>query len=87
MPGPEPSAVWIEESQSGRLSVAYDVFLITNRTARKRRALAMLRNVERGGWLCRWCSEPVPLDRRTDARFCGESCRKKAARARRRWRQ
>jgi hypothetical protein len=83
MPGPEPNAVWIEEGWDGRLTATYEVFLITNRSARKKRALAMLRNVARGGWLCPWCSEPVPHFRRTDARFCGESCRKKAARWRR----
>ena len=83
MPGPDPQAVWIEEDAYGRLLVSYEVFLVTNRTARKRRAIRLLRNVSRGGWLCPWCNEPVPHFRRTDARFCGESCRKKAARWRR----
>ncbi|HVG48194.1 MAG TPA: hypothetical protein VM899_08695 [Rubellimicrobium sp.] len=83
MPAPDPNAVWIEEGWDGRLTATYEVFLITNRAARKARAVAMLRNVQRGGWLCCWCSEPVPHFRRTDARFCGESCRKKAARSRR----
>ena len=80
MPGPDPTAVWIEEGWNGRLTATYEVFLATNLSARKRRALAILRNVQCGGWLYRWCNEPVPHFRRTDARFCGESCRKKAPR-------
>lgn len=48
MPGPDPQAVWIEEGWDGRLSVSWEVFLVTNRRERKRRALAMLRNVARG---------------------------------------
>lgn len=76
MPGPDPQALWLEEDAQGRLSVMSEVFLIGNRAARIRRARSVLRNVSRGGWLCPWCREPVPLFRRADARFCGESCRK-----------
>ncbi len=83
MPGPDPQALWLEEDAYGRPVVSYEVFLIGNRTARKRRAVRVLRNILRDDWLCPWCRGPVPIFRRADARFCGESCRKKAARQRR----
>ena len=30
---------------------------------------------------CRWCGEPTPSNRRRDARFCSDRCRRAAARA------
>lgn len=34
MPGPDPTAVWIEEGWNGRLTATYEVFLATNLSAR-----------------------------------------------------
>ncbi len=82
MPGPDPNGVWLKESENGTRRIVWDSWSHTNVTARRRRALAVLRNVARGGWLCRWCRSAVPLFRRSDALYCGESCRKKAARQR-----
>lgn len=83
MPGPDPQAIWLDEDGEGRVIVPAEVFLIGNRAARLRRARAVLRNILRNDWSCAWCCEPVPLFRRADARFCGEGCRKRAARERR----
>lgn len=83
MPGPDPSAISMHEEPDGRLVVTSEMAFFGNRSARIARAIAILRNLQRGGWCCSWCRGPVPLFRRADARFCGESCRKKAARSRR----
>jgi hypothetical protein len=85
VPGPDPQAVWIEEDADGRPLVTQEVALIAGRTARKRRSLRLPRNVMRRRWPRRRCREPVPHFRRTDARFCGGSCRKTAAGSLRQW--
>ena len=86
MPGPDPTAIWLAEDAHGRPIVRSEVGgYTTNRAARLRRARSILFNILQDDWLCHWCREPVPLFRRADARFCGESCRKKAKRSRRRW--
>ena len=86
MAEPDPDGVTLGEGWPDRVTVLVQTFMSGNRKARMRRAKSILRNLHRGGWLCRWCYDPVPLHRRADARFCCEGCRKRAARQRRRWR-
>ena len=43
MPGPDPNGVCIKEGWDGRLTATCEVLLITNCSARKKRAKALLR--------------------------------------------
>lgn len=87
MPGPDPDALWIEEDAE-RPTVSYQAYLWTgNNGNRLKRAEAMVRRLALGTWVCRECGEALPDWRRVDARYCGESCRKRAARYRRRERE
>lgn len=83
MPGPDPNAITLGEDWPDRMTVLVETFMSGNRKARMARAKRILGNLYRGGWLCWWCRDPVPLWRRADARFCCEGCRKRAARERR----
>ena len=87
MPGPEPGAVWVED-EGGRFHAYGNPFLWTGRLSpnRHRRMVRMLHLV-RQGWRCRWCREDIPHDRRTDAEFCRERCRKAEARHLRKFRR
>lgn len=51
---------------------------------RARRAAAIQRALRIGGRLCEACAQPIPLQRRRDARHCGKGCRERARRLRRR---
>ncbi len=83
MTGPEPDTLWIEK-YDGRLLATYQPYFWTGNVGnRKARAIAILRRMVRGDWRCHWCLDDLPTWRRADARFCCESCRKKAARLRR----
>ncbi len=86
MPAPDPHGISLGEAAPGRISVLAESWLCGNRKARMKRAVAILRNLQRGGWRCLWCGDPVPLYKRADARFCCEGCRKRAAQRRREWR-
>lgn len=79
MPAPDPDGITLGDSPRGRISVLADTCLIGNRKARMKRAVAILRNLQRGGWCCSWCEDAVPLYKRADARFCCEGCRKGCA--------
>jgi hypothetical protein len=83
MPAPDPHGVTLGAGWPDSLSVEFETWACGNLRTRKRRAVAVLQNLRRGGWCCPWCTEPVPLFRRADARFCSEGCRKRSARARR----
>ena len=83
MAGPDPDGVTLGDAAPGSFSVLVETFMSGNRKARMARAKRILGNLYRGGWLCHWCRDPVPLWRRADARFCCEGCRKGAARQRR----
>ncbi|AUQ53187.1 hypothetical protein PhaeoP92_00481 [Phaeobacter inhibens] len=84
MPGPTPGSVWIEVVD-GRACATFERYLWSdNFMHRLQRATALTRRVSNGSWVCRWCGNELPDFRRTDALYCGESCRKKAARQRRR---
>ncbi len=90
MPGPDPSGIEYSETADGRWSVFAYVWpksgpYAGNRKHRMARLRAVIANLKIDGWLCSWCSNPVPLWRRADAQFCCEACRKKAARERRAW--
>ena len=83
MPGPEPGTVWIEECD-GRLVAMMECYFWTGNVGnRAKRASTMLRRVKQGTWSCRWCGDDLPDFRRTDAQYCSEGCRKRAARERR----
>lgn len=83
MPGPEPGAVWIEEQEGSFVAMAECYFWTGNLGNRIERATVMLRRVKQGTWACRWCGDELPEYRRTDALYCTEGCRKRAARLRR----
>ena len=90
MPAPDPHAIWYDENPDGSPRITGEVWASShpwwpgNPRHRKARVNAVARNIARGGWLCAWCLDPVPIHRRADARFCCEGCRKRAARERRR---
>ena len=86
MPEPDPHGVRIEHYDDGSWTTICEAWPEGNRRHRIARMLRIAR-LERGsGWRCSWCRGEMPLFRRTDARFCGEGCRKRAARERR-WRR
>jgi hypothetical protein len=83
MPGPDPHRFWIEETENG-YSVFFQAYDWTgNNGNRKARALAVLKRLRRGTWRCQWCGDFLPDHLRADALYCGEQCRKRAARTRR----
>ena len=81
MPAPDPHGITIEERPHG-WGVLVETFMLSGRTQRMGRARRILRNLAANGWACRWCGGPVPEFRRADAAYCGEGCRKRAARQR-----
>lgn len=93
MPGPDPDGLSYDETPDGRPIVTAQVwpsdgfFAQGNRRHRLARARAVLMNLQRGGWTCPGCGDPVPIWRRADAVFCSAGCRKRAARARRKGRE
>ena len=87
MPAPDPSAVWFDR-QVGRITVSYLPYFWTQKVGhRKARAMAILKRMSRGDWICPWCQDDLPDWRRSDARYCCEGCRTLAARSRRRGRR
>jgi hypothetical protein len=86
MPEPEYGGIEIEEYEGGgyTLFISSAVLGKGNMKHRRARAQAIDQNMRWGRWCCWHCRQPVPVHKRADARFCGESCRKKAARLRRR---
>ena len=83
MPAADPNGVSIGWGWPDSITVDMELWGCGNRRTRKRRAIAVLQNLRRGGWCCAWCTEAVPLFRRADARVCSQGCRKRSARARR----
>ena len=82
MPAPDPKGVHLEEYDDGTFRSWAEIWQHGNRQHRMARLKAIDRNMRRNGWSCEWCGGPVALYRRADARFCGASCKKKAARRR-----
>jgi hypothetical protein len=83
MPAPDPHAINLGDGWPARICVTFEQDFWGGSTHRKARALRILRNLYRGGWVCRHCGDPVQIYRRADAVFCSEGCRKRAARQRR----
>ncbi len=84
MPAPEPVTFWIEEIEPGRYMAYYERHFWTGKAGnRARRAEVILGRYVRGTWRCAWCGDELHTDKRADARYCREHCRKAAARQRR----
>jgi len=83
MPHPDPDGLRIEDNPDGSYRVVAEVWPHGNRRHRIARMLAVLRRIKHGGWRCWRCGTEVALFKRADARYCGEQCRKAAARERR----
>jgi len=90
MPAPDPNGLTYDETATGAPMVRAEIWGSRNRPFfegnpqhRMARAAAVLKRLNLDGWTCRQCSEPVPMYRRADARYCCEGCRKRAARERR----
>lgn len=83
MPGPDPDGVEVKEYGDGTFSIWANCFSDGNRRHRLARMRKIAWNLRRGGWRCVECADPVPIYRRADAEYCGEQCRKRAARRRR----
>ena len=79
---PDPQGLHLTEDADGRYGITSEVWEHGNKRHRLARVKAVLQNLSRNDWGCRYCGEPVPIYRRADARFCRERCRKAAARAR-----
>ena len=79
MPAPDPDAIEIIEWEGG-YSVLFPSWPNGCPRTLAARAKAILRNLRRNGWRCMWCGDPVPTQRRADAEFCSERCRKAAKR-------
>ena len=83
MPGPYPGTIWIERIGLDLVASFESYFWHAQNRNRRNRAAAILRRERAGDWCCRWCGTPLHYDKRGDARYCREGCRKAAARARR----
>ena len=82
MPGPDPHSIWIEPVMGGSVLTYYRYFGTGKEGNRKKRVAKIGERLARRDWVCRWCSDPMPIRRRVDALYCRESCRKRAARSR-----
>ena len=79
MPGPAPHSIWFETIYGGSL-VTFENYLGQRQSLhREQRAQALSNRLLQNTWKCRWCSSSLPIWKRSDAIYCGESCRKKDA--------
>lgn len=84
MAGPHPNTIWIERNDSGGFYAEFERYFWTgNAGNRQARVLAIGRRMMKGTWRCQWCGDDLSQDKRADAQFCREGCRKRAARHRR----
>ena len=83
MPHPDPNGLSIDEREDGSFSITAEVWQHGNRQHRIAWMRAVARNIACGGWRCRRCGTEIALFKRSDARYCGERCRKVVARRRR----
>jgi hypothetical protein len=83
MPEPSPDGVEIWTDDDGRERATAYCYSDGNRRARIARLRAIWRNLQRDGWRCLWCGDPISSVKRADARYCREGCRKAHARRRR----
>jgi len=88
MGAPDPSGIHLDLYDE-RVIVCYEVWRESNPKTRKARALRIMRLIgpDGRGWCCWWCGDEIPLQKRADARYCSETCRKARARERRRVRR
>lgn len=86
MPEPDPFGISMERDGQGGYGLTAEIWWHGNRRNRIARMQAIARKLRLGGWLCEHCGQPVPINKRADARYCRERCRKAAARIRRSWR-
>lgn len=83
MPSPDPDALDFEFNDDGSIQTFAEIWPWGNRRSREARMQAVLKKLLGDNWSCKGCGEPVPIQRRADACYCRESCRKKAAQIRR----
>lgn len=72
MPGPDPSAVWVERRGSRLVANYLPYFWTQNVGHRKARAEAILNRMSHGDWRCKRCRGDLPIWRRSDAQYCCE---------------
>ena len=83
MPGPSPNTLCFDK-RDGRIVATYEAYFWTGNVGnRQARAIAIMRRMAGGDWVCRWCGDELPNWRRADAKYCCEGCRKRAAYRRR----
>mgnify|MGYP006115360327 FL=1 len=84
MPAPAPNTIWVSPIFGGSL-ITFENYLGQRQSLhRQRRATILVMRISKNTWQCPWCSSRLPMWKRVDAIYCGESCRKKAARGRKR---
>ena len=84
MPAPVPHTIWIEPMFGGSL-ITFENYLGQRQSLhRQRRVTSLVTRISKNTWQCPLCSSPLPMWKRADAVYCRESCRKKAARGRKR---
>jgi len=84
MAGPYPNTIWIESTASGGYHAEFERYFWTgNAGNRFERVKAIGKRIMQGTWRCKWCGDDLSQDKRADAQFCREGCRKRAARHRR----
>ena len=83
IPGPTPHSIFIEPMFGGTL-ITFENYLGLNRSPhRLARAETIAVRIAKNTWKCASCSSSLPIWKRADAIYCGESCRKKDAYQRR----
>jgi len=83
MPGPDANTIWIERTYQGYHAQFDKYFRTGNDANRKARVIAIGKRMIQGTWRCQRCGDDLSQNKRADARFCSEGCRKKSARERR----
>lgn len=82
MPAPCPFAIWIEPMHEGSIITFENYRGCISAPHRSQRVNTIRKRLAVGNWVCRWCGDPIAIWKRIDTLYCGESCRKKAARKR-----
>ena len=73
MPKLDPHALWL----NGNGITFESCWPLGSNTNRKARVIAILYRIRRQTWNCNQCGDPLGLQKQADAKFCGDSCRKK----------
>ena len=80
MPEPEIDGIETFEPVESRWRIRAYIERHGNKRHRLARMHAILANLRRNDWRCIWCGAKIAMYKRADAVFCGEGCRKRAAR-------